>query len=401
MNPHLVLLAVTADTKGQEAAFVRDILIERGLKVTVLDTGILGYPRLPVDISRERVAAAAGTSIASLQAGFNRGAAIDAMSRGAATITRTMRDQIDGVFALGGSGNASIASAMFTEIPFGTPKILVSTVASGNTRPYVAGQDIVLVYPVVDIAGINSISQVVLRNAANGFAAMVIGNQEIPESGRLRVAASMFGVTTSCVDQARDQLDLDGFEVLVFHATGEGGIAMESLIDGDAIAGVLDVTTTELADELVGGVCAAGPRRLEAAGRKGVPQVVALGALDIVNFGPAETVPQRYRGRVLYRHNRATTLMRTNPQECEELGEIVAGKLVRATGPTALFVPLRGLSELDVHGGPFFDEQADSALFSSLREHLGSVETHWLDLHINDRGFALAMADRLRDMLAA
>jgi uncharacterized protein (UPF0261 family) len=399
VQPRRALLVGTADTKGEELAFVRDVLVRHGLETTVLDVGILGAPRLSVDIQRHRVAAAAGTTIAQLVADGDRGSAVDIMSQGAARLARELRGEIDGVIAAGGSGNASIAAAVFAEIPFGKPKMLISTVASGNTRPYVKGSDVVLVYPIVDVAGLNSISTSVLRTAANGFAAMVIENTEKSTAAAPSLVASMFGVTTKCVDVARDRLERAHYEVLVFHATGEGGRSMERLIESGSTVGVLDVTTTELADALVGGVAPAGPDRLEVAGRNRVPQVVSLGALDIVNFGPQHTVPAKYSGRLFHRHNSATTLMRTSQQECQELGDIIAKKLSGAAGPTALYVPLRGLSELDIEGGPFFDPKADTALFSTLKARLRDVETHWLDCHINDSEFARAMADRLREMV--
>jgi uncharacterized protein (UPF0261 family) len=255
-------------------------------------------------------------------------------------------------------------------------------------------------YSVVDIAGVNQISARIIGNAAAAIAGMA--QATIPEQKETRplIGASMFGVTTPCVTKARERLEELGYEVLVFHQTGTGGQSMEELVRAGFIKGVLDVTTTELCDELVGGVLAAHPKRLEVAGSMGVPQVVSLGALDMVNFGPKDTVPEKFRGRTLHVHNPSVTLMRTTPDECAELGRRIARKLSSATGPTALFVPLKGVSMIATEGQPFYDRASDEALFSAVRENLGpNVELHELDTDINDPEFALAMANRLHEML--
>jgi uncharacterized protein (UPF0261 family) len=301
---------------------------------------------------------------------------------------------------MGGTGGTAIVTHAMQELPVGVPKLVVSTVASGDTRPYVGAVDIAMMYSVVDVAGINQISARIIANAAAAAAAMA--QVTVPEQldGRPLIGASMFGVTTPCVTKARERLEEHGYEVLVFHQTGTGGQSMEELVRADFIKGVLDVTTTELCDELVGGVLPAHPKRLEVAGSMGVPQVVSLGALDMVNFGPKDTVPEAFRTRTLYVHNPTVTLMRTTPEECTELGRRVARKLSVATGPTALFVPLRGVSMIATEGQPFHDPAADDALFSAVRENLGpNVELHELDTDINDPEFALAMANRLIEML--
>jgi uncharacterized protein (UPF0261 family) len=257
-----------------------------------------------------------------------------------------------------------------------------------------------MTYSVVDISGLNRISERILSNAAGAIAGMA--KVSVPERGEGRplIGATMFGVTTPAVTRARERLEELGYEVLVFHATGTGGQSMEALARGGFLAGVLDLTTTELADDLVGGVLSAGPDRLEAAGELGLPQVVSLGALDMVNFGPRETVPPQFEGRNIYVHNPTVTLMRTTPEECAELGRRIARKLSAATGPTALFVPLKGVSMIATEGGPFHDPAADEALFSALRESVGeNVELHELDLDVNDQAFADAMASRLDEML--
>jgi uncharacterized protein (UPF0261 family) len=303
------------------------------------------------------------------------------------------------VGALGGSGGTSIAAGAMRALPVGVPKLIVSTMASGDTRPYVGTTDITMTYSVVDVAGINSVSARILDNAAAALAGMA-RVEPAPAGARPLVAATMFGVTTPCVTRARERLEERGYEVLVFHATGTGGQSMETLVRDGVLAGVLDVTTTEIADDLVGGVLSAGPHRLEAAGAAGVPQVVSLGALDMVNFGPLETVPERFRDRNLYVHNQTVTLMRTTPGECRELGRRIGRKLAHAAGPTALYVPLHGVSALAVDGGAFHDPEADEALLAGLRETLpDDAEVHELDLEINDPRFADAMVDRLDELI--
>jgi uncharacterized protein (UPF0261 family) len=327
---------------------------------------------------------------------------VTAMAAGAEEILKELYadGKVAGVIALGGSGGSSIAARAMRALPVGVPKLLVSTVASGDTRPYVGAVDVTMMYSVVDISGVNSVSARIMANAAGAIAGMVGARVPILESKPL-VGATMFGVTTPCVTRARARLEELGYEVLVFHATGAGGQSLEALVRDGFLVGVLDTTTTELADELVGGVLSAGPDRLEAAGAAGVPQVVSLGALDMVNFGPRETVPAQFEGRNLYVHNPTITLMRTTPDECAELGRTIGRKLSAATGPTALFVPLKGVSMIAVEGQPFYDPAADDALLAGLHETLdSSVEVHELDTDINDPAFADAMADRLHELIA-
>jgi uncharacterized protein (UPF0261 family) len=305
-----------------------------------------------------------------------------------------------GVLAAGGSGNTAIASAAMRALPVGVPKLVVSTMAGGDTSAYVDVSDVTLMPAVTDVAGLNSVSARILANAAAAMAGMVTAAPVALRESRPVVAATMFGVTTAAVTAAREELDRRGYEVLVFHATGTGGRSMESLVEAGMVAGVLDVTTTELADDLVGGVLSAGPHRLEAAGRRGVPQVVSLGALDMVNFGPRDTVPEKFADRNFYLHNPSITLMRTTAEECAELGRRLGTKLSGATGPVALFIPLRGISAISGAGGPFADHAADAALLAGLHETLDpSVEVHEVDAHINDPAFAVAMAARLDDFL--
>ena len=395
-----VVLLGTLDTKGREYAFLRERLLEHDVEVTVVDAGIHEPVGLEPEVGRDELARAAGSDVSALAAAGDRGAAVTAMAEGAESIVLDLyaRGLLDGILALGGSGGSSIAARAMRALPVGVPKLLVSTVASGDTRPYVGAVDVTMMYSVVDISGVNSVSARIMVNAAAAIAGMA--GATLPKlEGKPLVAASMFGVTTPCVTHARERLEELGYEVLVFHATGAGGQSMEALVAGGFVAGVLDATTTELADELVGGVLSAGPDRLEAAGAAGVPQVVSLGALDMVNFGPRETVSAAFEGRNLYVHNPTVTLMRTTPAECAELGRIIGRKLSDAPGPTALFIPLGGVSMIAAPGQPFYDAEADAALYAGLRETIGDVEVHERNEEINDVAFATAMADRLHELI--
>jgi uncharacterized protein (UPF0261 family) len=396
-----VVAVGTLDTKGAEYSYLCEAIRRHGVDVLVIDAGVLGTASAEADVTAEEVARAAGADLRALAEAEDRGAAVEAMARGAGEVVRRLHAEgrLDGIVALGGSGGSTIAARAMQVLPVGVPKLLVSTVAAGDTRPYVGAVDVTLMYSVVDIAGVNEVSARIIGNAAAAIAAMA----QVPTptvDGRPIIAASMFGVTTPCVTTAREWLEERGYEVLVFHQTGTGGRSMEELVRAGLIAGVLDVTTTELCDELVGGVFPSQPDRLTVAGSTATPQVVSLGALDMVNFGPLDTVPERFRERTLYVHNASVTLMRTSPEECAELGRRVAAKLNAATGPTALFVPLRGVSMIATEGQPFHDPKADEALVKALRENLEDrVEVHECDLEVNDSEFALAMARRLDEML--
>jgi uncharacterized protein (UPF0261 family) len=395
-----VVLVGTLDTKGVEYDYLRERLREAGVDVVLVDGGVLGEPRAQADVTREEVARAAGADVRELAGAGDRGAAVETMARGAAEVARRLHEEgrVDGVLALGGSGGTALATEAMRALPVGVPKLMVSTMASGDTRPYVGASDVAMMYSVVDISGINAVSARILSNAAAAMAGMA--SAEAPATGDERplVGATMFGVTTPCVEAARARLEELGYEVLVFHATGTGGRSMEALMRSGFITASLDITTTELADDLVGGVLSAGPDRLEAAGALGIPQVVSLGALDMVNFGPMDTVPAEFRGRLLYKHNPTVTLMRTTAEECAELGRRVGRKLNAAAGPTTLFIPLRGVSLIATEGQVFFDPDADRALFEALRESLDpEVDVRELDTDVNDPAFARAMADALHE----
>jgi uncharacterized protein (UPF0261 family) len=402
MSDRTVVLVGTLDTKGAEYAYLRDRLRAHGVGTLLVDVGTLEPPVTEPDIDRHTVAAAAGIDLDELVRERDRGRSVGAMATAAAAIVRRLHEEgrCDGVLAAGGSGNTAIATRAMQALPVGVPKLMVSTVAAGDTRDYIGAGDVTLMASVTDIAGINQISARILANAAAAIAGMVQAPPVELGEQRPLVAATMFGVTTPCVTTAREALEQRGYEVLVFHATGTGGMAMEGLIESDFIAGVLDITTTELCDWLVGGVLAAGPDRLQVAGRKGLPQIVSLGALDMVNFGARDTVPPQFESRNLYVHNPSVTLMRTTPEECAELGRTIARRLAGARGPVALFVPLRGVSAIDVEGGPFYDPAADEALFQALRDNRPeNVELHELEHNVNDPEFAIAMVDRLVEYL--
>jgi len=387
----------TLDTKGAEHAFVAEQIRARGHRTLVIDVGSLGKPGMRPDVSRAEVAKAAEVDAHALAAKRDRGEAVAAMAKGAAVMLARLAaaGRIQGVISLGGGGGTAIGTAAMRALPIGFPKVMVTTLASGNTAPYVGVKDIVMFPSIVDIAGLNRFSRLLLARAAGAICGMV----ETPEpkaSDKPILVASQFGNTTACVDHARQILETADFEVLVFAAVGTGGRTMESLIESGLVAGVLDITTTEWADELVGGVLTAGPTRLEAAARKGIPAVVSTGCLDMVNFGPPETVPVRFQGRRFYQHNPQVTLMRTTPEENRELGRIIASKLNLSIGPITVLLPLRGGSMISAPGGPFHWPEADHALYQSLRAGLRSdIPIMELDCVINDPAFAEACAREL------
>jgi len=388
------------DTKGAELAFLRDEIIGHGHAPLVVDVGVMGQPAFAPAVTRTDVARAGGFDLAALAADGDRGRAVTAMADAAReTIMRLFSaGRIDGVIAMGGGAGTTIGTAAMRALPLGIPKVMVSTLASGDVRGFVGVKDIVMIPAIVDISGLNRISRGVFTRAAAAVCGMV--EARVPESDDAPlITASMFGNTTKCVEAARAIIEAQGFEVLVFHAVGAGGQTMESLIEAGHIAGVLDVTTTEWADELVGGVMSAGPTRLEAAARTGTPAVIAPGCLDIVNFWEPHTLPEKYRGRRIYQHNPKQTLIRTDPDENAELGRIIAGKLNLSTGPAAVYFPLQGISVISAPGGPYHWPEADAALLESLQTHLRTdIPVHVMDMNINDPRFARAMAEGLLAM---
>lgn len=387
------------DTKGSEYGFVRDYLHSLGHKTLLLDVGVLGAPELEPDISSESVCQAGGGELSALRAGEDRGDAVAAMSRGIAVLLPQLHEQgkFDGVIALGGTGGTSVACAGMRALPLGVPKVMVSTVAGSDVSAYVGVSDIVMVPSIVDVAGINAISREVFARAAATIGAMVAA--EIPKGdAKPLIAASMFGNTTKAVGIAREILEAAGYEVLVFHCTGNGGRTMEALAEAGKLVGVLDLTTTEWADEHVGGVFRAGPTRLEAAARNGIPAIVTPGCLDMVNFWAPETVPEKFKGRTFYPHNPNVTLMRTTPEECARIGDIFAEKLNQSKAPLTVLLPLKGWSVIDSPGGPFWLPEANKAFHKALKEALNpSVKVIEMDNNINDDEFAQACA---RELLA-
>ena len=396
----------TFDTKGAEHAFLAECIRRRGHHVLLIDVGTGGPPQVTADISRDEVATASGIDLAAFMARGDRGECVAAMSTAAPrTLERLQQTgRIAGAISLGGGGGTAIASAAMRALPLGFPKLIVSTLAAGNTAPYIGESDLVLMPSIVDIAGLNRISRMVLRRAAGAICGMVESAVQPEDTSPARplVVASMFGNTTQCVGIAKEIIEQAGYEVLTFHATGAGGRMMEATIAGGFVAGVLDITTTEWADELVGGVLSAGPLRLESAGRTGVPAVVVPGCLDMVNFGAPDTVPARFAGRKFYAHNPQVTLMRTNAEECAALGGIIARKLNAYVGPITVMLPLRGLSVIGAQGGPFHDPQADAALFAALKSALHPhIEVIEIDLEINAPPFASSCAAALLTHLRA
>ena len=400
-----VVLVGTLDTKGPEYAFLRERVTATGCNVILVDAGITAVSA-EADVSADDVAAAAGEDRAALAAANDRGPAVAAMTRGATAVVEQLyaEGRLDAILGIGGSGGSSMVSAAMRVLPIGVPKLIVSTMASGDTRPYVGTSDITMMHSVVDVAGINGISERILANAAAAVAGMAIASEGFTSSlmPKPLIGATMYGVTTPCVTTARERLEELGYEVLVFHATGTGGRSLEALMTAGFITGSLDITTTELVDEFVGGALSAGPDRLEAAGSIGIPQVVSLGALDMCTFGPRDTVPDQFKDRNLYIHNSAVTLMRTTKEECAELGRIIARKLNAASGPLTLFIPLGGVSMIDAPNAPFYDPAADAALVAELKAGLRpDVEVVEMATHINDPAFAVAMADRLDELYRA
>lgn len=392
----------TMDTKGEEHAFVADTIRQRGHKTLIIDVGTLDAPKIQPDITRDEVARAAGVDLAAIVARRDRGECVAAMSKGApAMLSRLLAEKkIDGVISLGGGGGTAIATAAMRALPIGVPKLMVSTLASGNTSQYVDVKDITMMPSIVDVAGLNRISRQILTRAAGAICGMV-ETEPKPGVDKPIIVASQFGNTTKCVERARQLLERKGYEVMIFAAVGTGGRTMESLVEAGLVTGVLDITTTEWADELVGGVLSAGRTRLEAAARCGVPAIVTPGCLDMVNFGPPDTVPTHFKGRRFYQHNPQVTLMRTTPDECRQLGEIIADKLNASKAAVTVLIPLKGISVISAPGQPFYDAEADRALFETLKAKLRrDIEVRELDCNINDEPFAEACVQALLKNIA-
>jgi uncharacterized protein (UPF0261 family) len=394
-----VYVVGTADTKGEELAYLRALVIAAGADAITVDVGTR-KPSITADITAREVAGHHPDG-AEATAGEERGAAVAAMGEAFRRFITT-RDDIGGIVGIGGGGGTSIITAGMRELPVGLPKLMVSTLASGDVGPFVGVSDIAMMYSVTDIAGLNRISRAVLRNAANAIAGMTLATEAPPAETKPAIGLTMFGVTTTCVTQAVDLLK-DDYDCLVFHATGTGGRAMEKLADSGMLTGVIDATTTEICDLLFGGVLSAGEDRLGAIARTGIPYVGSVGALDMINFWAVDSVPERYRGRNLHRHNPNVTLMRTTAEENATMGAWLAERLNRCTGPVRFLIPEQGVSALDAPGQPFQDPAADAALFAALTRDFNQTETRRLirlPLHINDPAFSAALVDNFRSIAA-
>ncbi|MGG0824585.1 Tm-1-like ATP-binding domain-containing protein [Paenibacillus turicensis] len=397
-----IAIAGTFDTKGEEYLYIKGIAEELGLRTFMIHTGVF-KPIFTPDVSNEDIAQAVGMDMKALAEKKDRALATEVLSKGLEKLVPELYKQgkFDGIISFGGTGGTSLITPAMRALPIGVPKVMVSTVASGNTAPYVGTSDIMMIPSVVDIAGLNSISTKIFTNAVFAIAGMLKFEHTHEIEKKPLIGATMFGVTTPCVTAARKYMEDRGYEVLVFHATGVGGQSMEALIDAGFIEGVLDLTTTEWVDEIVGGVLNAGPHRLEAASRNRIPQVVSVGALDMCNFGPMDTVPEKFKDHMFYKHNPTVTLMRTTVEENEQVGKKIAEKLNMAKERTVLMLPLKGVSGIDIEGQPFYDAEADQMLFDTLRKHVDPsvVEIIEMDCDINDPSFAEAAAQKLIDMM--
>jgi uncharacterized protein (UPF0261 family) len=397
-----VVLAGSLDTKGREFAFVKDLIQGEGLDTLVVDFGVMGQPAFEPDVRRDEVARAGGGDLVYLASGEHKDEAMQVMATGLAVVIRRLYDEgkLDGILGMGGSGATSIATSGMRVLPVGVPKLMVSTLGGGDVSAYTGARDITFMPSVVDVAGINRISRMIYINAAGAMVGMV--KTEAPPAGEEKplVTASMFGNTTPCVDRARGVVEAQGYEVLVFHATGTGGKTMESLISDGYIVGSLDITTTELADEVCGGVLSAGPERGMAASRAGIPAVITPGCVDMANFWGMDTVPERYKDRALYQWNPNVTLMRTNVEENIQMGQMIAAVANAATAPVVIVLPLKGVSMLDSPGDRFWDPEADQACFDAIKQNLEPcVPVIEMDNNINDPEFADLCAQLLLDML--
>lgn len=397
-----IAIVGTFDSKGTEYKYVKELVESLGLNTFTIHTGVF-EPLFVPDVSNEEVAKAAGEDIHKIEEKKDRALATEILSKGMKKLIPKLyaEGKFDGILSFGGTGGTSIVTPGMRELPIGVPKLMVSTVASGNTAQYIGTSDIVMMPSVVDVAGLNSISTKIFSNAVFAIAGMVKFENNKKIEKKPLVAATMFGVTTPAVNYAREYLEERGYEVLIFHATGVGGQSMEALIEGGFIEGVLDLTTTEWCDEVVGGVLNAGPHRLEAAALKGIPQVVSVGALDMVNFGAFDTIPEKFKGRKFYKHNPTVTLMRTNVEENIKIAEKIAEKVNMSKSYTTFMLPLKGVSMIDDENQDFYGVEEDKALFDTLRKELNreKIELLELPLHINDREFAESAAQKLIDLM--
>lgn len=404
MNKRTVAIAGTFDSKSEEFLFIKEQIEKTGLNTFLIHTGIFS-PAFEPDITNQQIAQAAGTDLTEIAANRDRAQGTKAIARGLEVLLPQLYSEgkFDGIISAGGSGGTSMVAPSMRALPIGVPKLIISTVAAGDVSGYVGSSDIFMYPSIVDVAGLNSISKKIFTNAANAISGMVTNLSTEQVSEKKVIAASMFGVTTPSVEVGRRLLEEQGYEVLVFHATGAGGKSMEKLITDGHIAGVLDLTTTEWCDELFGGNMPGGEHRLEAAAITGIPQVISLGALDMVNFGAVDTIPEKYQDRLFYQHNPMVTLMRTTAEENKKLGEKIAEKLNQVTSKSILMLPLKGLSSLDSKGHEFYAPTIDQVLFDTLTANINNplVEIISLNYNINDPQFATAAAENLTQLMNA
>lgn len=397
-----VALVGTFDSKGAEYQYIKGLLETLNLNVFTIHTGVF-EPTFTPDVDVAEIAEQVNENIQKIRERNDRAYATDILSKGLESLLPKLfaKGLFDGVLSFGGTGGTSLVAPGMRQLPIGIPKLIVSTVASGDTSVYVGTSDIMMMPSIVDVSGLNKISKRIFGNAVSAMAGLLNYRFENEEDERPLIAATMFGVTTPAVNFAREYLEKNGYEVLVFHATGIGGRTMESLVSDGYFKGVLDLTTTEWADQLVGGILNAGEKRLEAAALAGIPQVVSLGAMDMVNFGPFDTVPEKFKDREFYKHNPTVTLMRTTIEENKKLGKIIAEKLNLAKTDTILMIPKAGFSAIDVKDGPFYDPEADAALINTIKENLINQKVTVIDkeVAINDKEFAEFSAQQLINLM--
>lgn len=402
-NEKYILILGCFDTKGDIFTYLRECILSGGEKVLTINTGIYETnAAFHIDFDSNTVAQEADYDLALLRTEQDRGKAIDVMGRGASRIVSKLvaAGNVKGAIGMGGGGGTYISLAAMQQITFGIPKVCLSTVASKDLSRQIGDKDITLIPSVVDVAGTNHILKQLVMQAAAAVCAMANVNK-IENHGSIGcIAISMFGNTTSCVDKCTELLHQEGYEVLAFHATGVGGKTMEALIREGIFAAVLDITTTELADELCDGICSAGPTRLTAASEMGIPQVVVPGCLDMVNFAHLDTVPDQYKNRHLYSWAPDVTLMRTNPEENQILGQKLAERVNQAQAPASIIIPLRGISQIDCEEGVFYKPEANTALFNAIRKYAAThVEVVESDRHINDAEFSKVLVNSLLNIL--
>jgi uncharacterized protein (UPF0261 family) len=401
VNKTIVLLG-RLDSKGKEYAYVKDLILRGGFDVIVVDVGTRGAPHFEPQISREEVAEAAGVKIDDVVDPTDENKEIQVMMEGAPKIAQRLRDsgRLDGILCLGGSRGTAIGTAAMRALPFGLPKVMVSTIASGDMRPYIGIKDITLVHSVTDIVGLNRMTKRLLTYAAGAVMGAVAADTGLEASSKPLIAMSSMGGINRAVFSAQRILEDKGFEVVAFHTVGTGGRALEEAIEQGLIDGVLDLVTHEVTDHLYGGYCDAGPARLEAAGKKGLPQVIVPGCLDFIVFSPPEKIPESLRERQVYRHTPEVAIVRANKDEMASVGKTLAEKLNRALGPVIVVIPNQGFSPANRPGKPLYDPEADRAFAEALRQNLRpSIRIIELDAHINDELFAKRAVDLLCELM--